>query len=113
MLFGLGSVWLTSRIAGNAGLPRWWAIVAILPPLHLLLIWIIAFSAWPSVEGRAPRQPGASGPVVFGVGARVMTVRGPGIVERTAPGGTIVVSLQAGGTAAFSPADIRSPESPG
>jgi hypothetical protein len=51
MVVGLGaSVWLLWRILARAGLPRWWAIPALAPPLHLILLWVIAFSRWPNEQ---------------------------------------------------------------
>ena len=47
------SVWLSSRIAGKAGLPRWWALAAILPGTHVILFWVIAFSEWPAAVAQA------------------------------------------------------------
>jgi len=42
------AVWIIplSRICGRIGFSRAWALVAIFPPLGMVLLWVIAFAAW-------------------------------------------------------------------
>ncbi len=43
-----------ARILHRAGRSRWWVIVAFLPLLNLLGLWLFAFARWPNLD----RSPG-------------------------------------------------------
>jgi hypothetical protein len=37
-------------ILHRAGRSRWWTLVAFIPPLNLIGLWVFAFSRWPTVD---------------------------------------------------------------
>jgi uncharacterized membrane protein YhaH (DUF805 family) len=39
----------------RAGYSRWWTLVAFIPLINLIGLWLFAFGRWPAVEG-APRR---------------------------------------------------------
>ena len=40
-----------ARILGRAGLSGWWSILALIPVVNLLALWIFAFVDWPRLRG--------------------------------------------------------------
>ena len=44
-------VWLWGRIASKAGFPRPWGLIALVPLVNIIVLWIFAFARWPSVDG--------------------------------------------------------------
>lgn len=46
------AVWIIPlyKILGRIGWSQGWAVVALLPPLAMVLLWCIAFRKWNSVE---------------------------------------------------------------
>ncbi len=44
VLFGL---WLWARILAKAGFSPWWALLALIPVVNPLAIWVFAFVEWP------------------------------------------------------------------
>jgi len=40
-------VWPTWRLCERAGISGPWALLFLIPPLGLILVWIIAFIPWP------------------------------------------------------------------
>jgi len=50
-----------AHILNRAGRSRWWVIVAFMPLLNLIGLWVFAFTRWPSLE-RSPRLPTAAAP---------------------------------------------------
>lgn len=34
-------------IVGKAGYSRWWAVLALIPMVNLIALWVFAFSPWP------------------------------------------------------------------
>ncbi|MFM9433955.1 uncharacterized membrane protein YhaH (DUF805 family) [Janthinobacterium sp. CG_23.3] len=41
---------LFSRILPKAGYPSWWALLAMVPGVNLIALYLLAFSAWPKCE---------------------------------------------------------------
>lgn len=37
-------------IVGKAGYSRWWVILALVPMVNLLALWLFAFSRWPAIR---------------------------------------------------------------
>lgn len=50
------------RILGRAGFSPWWCVLAVVPIVGLIGLWIFAFVAWPSVDQPTRRsQPAGAG----------------------------------------------------
>ncbi len=43
--------WLNIKILKKAGYSKWWAATIIVPYLNIIMIWVFAFSKWPSSQG--------------------------------------------------------------
>lgn len=39
-------------VLGKAGYSRWWAILAFIPVVNLIGLWVFAFSNWPVLRNR-------------------------------------------------------------
>ncbi|OJY23563.1 hypothetical protein [Pandoraea sp. 64-18] len=39
-----------ARIIRRAGFSPWWVLLAFVPMLNLIMIWVFAFVQWPSLE---------------------------------------------------------------
>jgi hypothetical protein len=39
-----------ANILHRAGRSRWWTVLAFVPLLNLVLLWVFAFSRWPAVD---------------------------------------------------------------
>ena len=54
---GFGFIWVIvyvvlvvvpiAKILGRIGFNQWWAAVAIVPLVNLILLWVVAFIEWP------------------------------------------------------------------
>ncbi len=42
--------WLGARVAKKAGFSRAWGVLLLFIPLHVVLLWILAFVHWPALE---------------------------------------------------------------
>jgi O-antigen/teichoic acid export membrane protein len=40
----------TANILHRAGRSRWWTLIAFIPLLNLIGLWVFAFSRWPEVD---------------------------------------------------------------
>ena len=49
-------LWILARISRKAGFSGWWALSTLFPPLFAILIWLLAFSDWPSGEASPGRR---------------------------------------------------------
>ena len=52
----LSIIWPAARICRRLGFPRWLGILAIVPMANVLLVWFVAFAAWP-IEKQSRSQP--------------------------------------------------------
>lgn len=43
-------------ILRKAGYSRWWVILAFIPPLNLIGLWVFAFAKWPTLRSSISRQ---------------------------------------------------------
>lgn len=41
----------TAVILGKAGYSRWWVILAFIPVVNIIALWIFAFATWPVIRG--------------------------------------------------------------
>ena len=41
-----------ARILHRAGRSAWWTILAFVPLLNLIFLWVFAFSRWPALAGK-------------------------------------------------------------
>ena len=55
---GLFFVWLYSRVLSRAGFSGWWALLALVPILNLVMLWVFAFIDWPMERNRATLERG-------------------------------------------------------
>ena len=37
-------------VIGKAGYSRWWVILALIPMVNLIALWVFAFSRWPALK---------------------------------------------------------------
>ena len=44
----LVALWATAKLARKAGFSGWWGLVALVPPLWLVMLWLFAFIDWPT-----------------------------------------------------------------
>ena len=42
----------TAKIVKKAGYTGWWCIVAVVPLLNLIMLWVFAFASWPILRSR-------------------------------------------------------------
>ena len=50
-------VWLYVRIVHKAGYSGWWCLLLFVPFVNIIMIWVFAFSSWPSLRPAAPAAP--------------------------------------------------------
>jgi uncharacterized membrane protein YhaH (DUF805 family) len=43
-------IWLPVRILHRAGYSGWWVILAVIPLVNIIMVWIFAFSTWPATQ---------------------------------------------------------------
>lgn len=42
-------LWLAVRIVRKAGFDAWWVLVLLIPVVNIAMIWVFAFSRWPTL----------------------------------------------------------------
>ncbi len=52
-VYVLFCLWLGYRILQKAGFDGRWALVLLVPIVNIVMIWIFAFSPWPSLRDKA------------------------------------------------------------
>jgi uncharacterized membrane protein YhaH (DUF805 family) len=53
LLIALIAIWPTVRILHKAGYSGWWSLIAFVPLVNLVMLYIFAFAAsWPNLIGR-------------------------------------------------------------
>ena len=40
------------KIIGRTGLSKWWGILAFIPVVNLIMLWVFVFVRWPAVDGK-------------------------------------------------------------
>jgi len=43
------------KILNKAGYSGWWCILAFVPLLNLIMLWVFAFASWPSLRDQRPQ----------------------------------------------------------
>ncbi|MGR8952109.1 MAG: hypothetical protein ACU83V_06825 [Gammaproteobacteria bacterium] len=43
-------LWLGYRIIEKAGFDGWWTLALLIPVVNLVMIWVFAFMAWPTLK---------------------------------------------------------------
>jgi len=68
-MFGLGftellfllsvgvSAWCATRVTKKAGFPAAWGLVALVPLVNLMALWVFAFTDWPALPIRPSNPP--------------------------------------------------------
>lgn len=58
ILLVVWSIWIIPlyKLLGRIGWSQAWAFVAFVPPLAIVLLWVIAFSRWNSVDADSVRD---------------------------------------------------------
>ena len=51
-------LWIYGRIVGRAGFSRWWVLLAVVPVVNLIMLWVFAFIDWPAVDQNHDRERG-------------------------------------------------------
>ena len=41
------------KILGRVGFSGWWSLLAVVPLLNVILLWVFAFTDWPNLPKRA------------------------------------------------------------
>jgi predicted PurR-regulated permease PerM len=49
-------VWPAARICRRIGFSPWLGVLAAFPLVNLILLWVVAFSAWPGLDTPARRE---------------------------------------------------------
>jgi len=44
---------MIARVLRRAGFSRWWALLALVPVVNLVALWLFAYARWPSVDAPA------------------------------------------------------------
>ncbi len=44
--------WLNIKILKKAGYSGWWSVTILVPYLNIIMIWLFAFSKWPSMQSK-------------------------------------------------------------
>ncbi len=52
MLFVLLFVFPISKILGRIGFSGWWSLLALVPLVNIIALWVFAFMEWPSGQAR-------------------------------------------------------------
>ena len=55
LLLALVVCWPLAKIAGRVGFSRWWAVLALVPIVNLVLVYVFAFAKWPT-DGAVERS---------------------------------------------------------
>lgn len=42
---------MLGRILRRAGYPGWWALLALVPLVNLVALWVFAYTRWPAIDG--------------------------------------------------------------
>jgi len=58
IIFGL---YLNYRIVDKTGINGWWSLLAIIPLVNFIVIWLFAFKPWPAVDGAAAQRSAEGG----------------------------------------------------
>jgi uncharacterized membrane protein YhaH (DUF805 family) len=53
ILAGLILGWPVSKILRRLGFSGWWALLAFVPLVNFVSVWVLAFSRWPIDAGKA------------------------------------------------------------
>ena len=48
LAFLVGWLLLLGRISSKAGFSKWWALLALVPVINVIFLWVFAFIQWPS-----------------------------------------------------------------
>ena len=48
LLIGIG--YPVFRILGRMGLPRWWTLLALIPYVNIVALWLVALVRWPRLD---------------------------------------------------------------
>jgi hypothetical protein len=41
---------LLARVVRRAGFSRWWVLLALVPLVNVLVLWVFAYSRWPALD---------------------------------------------------------------
>jgi hypothetical protein len=55
MILEEGKYWSVANILHRAGRSRWWTILAFVPLVNLIGLWVFAFTQWPNRATTAAR----------------------------------------------------------
>jgi len=42
-------LWFFSRAVGKAGFSPWWVLLAIVPIVNIIMLWVFAYAKWPAL----------------------------------------------------------------
>ena len=45
-------LWFFGRAVGKAGFSPWWVLLAIIPVVNLIMLWVFAYAKWPALPDR-------------------------------------------------------------
>jgi len=45
----------TVKILNKAGYSGWWSVLALIPLVNIIMLWVFAFADWPSLRGSEHR----------------------------------------------------------
>jgi uncharacterized membrane protein YhaH (DUF805 family) len=50
LLILIVGIWLPVRILHKAGYSGWWVILAFVPVVNIVMVWVFAFADWPRLR---------------------------------------------------------------
>ena len=54
----VAAVWPWLRICRKAGYSGWWSLLAVVPLVNLVMVWVFAYADWPRLRGNATPAQG-------------------------------------------------------
>ena len=45
----LVSLYFFSRVVGKTGFSPWWTLLALIPVVNLVMLWVFAYAKWPAL----------------------------------------------------------------
>lgn len=50
LLLSIALFVLFARVVRRAGFSRWWVLLALVPLVNLVVLWVFAYTRWPALE---------------------------------------------------------------
>jgi uncharacterized membrane protein YhaH (DUF805 family) len=62
IVIAVAAIWIIPaiKIIQKAGYSGWWVLLAFVPLVNIIMLWVFAFADWPNVAKRTRRPPDLS-----------------------------------------------------